>query len=171
MHGWFSIAKQQVYQEVLELVKPAEVLEIGTWLGKSCRWVLEHSMVRMICVDPWKPWHTHADPILAHLSQVSRETFLANLWDLRSRIIPIQLRSEEAIPILAHAGYKPDLIYIDGSHSFEAVQSDIRMCREFFPHANLIGDDYCDQWPGVKKAVDQSGLKFQVKGSTWFSMR
>jgi hypothetical protein len=65
-----------------------------------------------------------------------------------------------------------DIIYIDASHDYESVKKDI---LTWFPKLKkdgiICGDDYCDGWPGVIKAVNEIFGKQNVSfigGSQWY---
>jgi hypothetical protein len=48
---------------------------------------------------------------------------------------------------------KPDLVYIDADHSFEAVVGDLECTLDLFPGAAIVGDDW--NWESVRTAVER----------------
>jgi hypothetical protein len=67
----------------------------------------------------------------------------------------------------AYRGPTPAMVFIDAMHTYEEVLKDIRWAI-----ANgvpvISGHDYSDDWPGVKKAVDEIfGNDKKVVGTLW----
>ena len=49
-----------------------------------------------------------------------------------------------------------DLVYIDGDHSYQAVNKDIELYLPKIKQGGILaGHDYSKSWPGVVKAVDE----------------
>ena len=49
-----------------------------------------------------------------------------------------------------------DFIYIDGDHRYEGCRTDLQLARRKVKRGGIIaGHDYCDQFPGVIRAVDE----------------
>jgi hypothetical protein len=68
---------------------------------------------------------------------------------------------------------QPDLVYIDGDHSFENVVGDVQSALDLFPAATIVGDDW--DWEGVRTAVEtvvkDRGLKCESRGTGWRIIR
>ena len=64
------------------------------------------------------------------------------------------MTATQGIRAVAGQGLEPDLVYVDGEHSYDAVSGEIEMIRHSFPRAVIIGDDY--DWPGVAPAVEDA---------------
>jgi predicted O-methyltransferase YrrM len=49
-----------------------------------------------------------------------------------------------------------DFVFIDAAHDYDSVKADIQAwLPKVKPGGIIAGHDYCDAWPGVKKAVDE----------------
>lgn len=101
-HGWFINGNQ--LEPILNSYRPKTVIEIGSWLGSSTRFIAEHipegSM--LYAVDTWRgspnePVHMQ-DPRLPFLYQL----FLSNIKHagLTHKIIPVRMESLEAAKAL-----------------------------------------------------------------------
>lgn len=128
---WWSVRLGGLAQ-LVEQVKPRTVLEIGCCRGHSTEVFLLHAE-RVVALDPW--------PIEDELNEfIARCGWYPGLEMVRAR-------SPEAV----QPGWRFDLVYIDGDHSYEAVRADIRagwpICR------TLAGHDY--NIPGVRRAVEE----------------
>jgi hypothetical protein len=118
--GWFSNQKQ--IEACIKKIKPKTVIEVGSWLGLSTRFIAERlpQKSKLYAVDTWRgspgeELHMQ-DPRLPHLFQL----FLSNVRHARLTdvIVPIRMDSLEASEELnVHA----DMIYIDASHETESV--------------------------------------------------
>jgi Methyltransferase domain len=149
------------------------IVELGTWLGESARFFLEHALrATVICIDHWKgsAEHERDNP---EMLPTLYEDFLALNWDYRDRIIPIRKDTADGLKTLASYHVVPDLIYVDASHEFNDVQLDLDLIDMHFQSAIVIGDDY--DWDGVRRAVNRyvyrNDLALQCCGRGWQILR
>ena len=67
-------------------------------------------------------------------------------------------------------GRRPDLILIDGGHSYECVRSDtIRALEAVSGNGIIVWHDYTTHWPGVFNYLDELSLErplVRVEGTT-----
>lgn len=167
--GWFYNADQ--LRPVLEAKKPMTVIEIGSWLGTSTRFIASHMPEGgvLYAIDTWLGTpgeRPHMDdPRLPFLYQL----FLSNVKHagLTNKIVPVRMTSMEASRSL---NLKADLIYIDGAHDTISVYNDI---MAWYPHLKeggiMCGDDWF-WWPSVRSGVTQAArvLNRNVIGSENF---
>lgn len=70
------------------------------------------------------------------------------------RIYLLEGKSQDVLPVLLAQRYAYDLIFIDGSHSYEGVKCDWMHCQHMLaPGGTIVFDDY-PNW-GIKPAVDE----------------
>lgn len=145
------------------------IVEIGVFFGGSVRkWVMNTANTIVIAADPWKPaewWSEYAinhgyGELAAQLSvpQGPYETFLASIWDLRERVIPVNRSSPSILYELSEIGVMPDLIFFDS----DKTGDDLDVAHELFPNAVLTGDDWTWVKDGdypIRKAVKAFCLK------------
>jgi hypothetical protein len=147
------------------------VIELGSWLGLSTRFIAGRApQAAIIAIDHWRGSPEHqVDPRQAELLAVLYETFLANCWNYRGQILPLRQETSAGLTLLGKYDLRPDLIYLDADHGYEAVRRDFEQLLELFPAATVIGDDW--DWPGVEQAVtDVAGLrrlKIETDGVAW----
>jgi cephalosporin hydroxylase len=163
--GWNST--NEIFRNLIEITRPKVIIEVGSWHGKStihmakiCR---EMGLgTKIYCVDTWLgaiEFYTNPTPERDLLLKDGYpQVFYKFLENIRNEsvddmIVPIPLPSNMAHKILPNA----DLIYIDGSHEYEDVKSDIEIYRKKLnQNGMMFGDDYGNTvFPGVKKAVDE----------------
>jgi len=181
-HGWFdNEEKVKAYSKILLANNPKIIVEIGSWMGKSTRLPLTLLPVTMICIDPWnkdgdieKNYKYNLPNKIRNKMDILYETFLVNCWTKRSNIIPIREKSIKGIKIVKDHGIEPDLILIDGDHSYNIIKADIEACYDTFPKAILVGDDYNWKKNGktpVKKALSDfckvRDEKVKTFGNLW----
>lgn len=168
-HGWFS--NQGQIETCINELKPTTVIEVGSWLGASTRFIAERLPIgsKLYAVDTWlgsqnEELHQQ-DPRRPFLYQL----FLSNVKHagLTDVIVPIRMDSIEASKAL---NMKADLIYLDASHDTESVHNDI---MAWFPHliqgGIFCGDDW--HWTSVRDAVIQAAADLNApissEGNFW----
>lgn len=148
-----------------------EAVEVGTWAGTTAL-VLVDIMDRVFCVDHWRG--NVGDRLGRIAADIGYEdvfaTFCRNMGEhLYRDIIPCRGLSSSYAAIWPR---KVALIFIDGSHEYEAVEADILNWR---PHVALggilCGHDY-GAFPGVTEAVDElipPADRHMVGHSVWWT--
>lgn len=167
-HGWFYNHKQ--LEECLKN-KPMTIIEIGSWLGCSTRFIAQRLPPggKLYAVDTWKgslEEESHQnDPRLPLLYPL----FLSNVKHakLTELIIPMRMTSLEAA-VKFHL--KADLIYIDGAHDTRSVYQDIMAWYPLLaPGGILCGDDIT--WDTVRSAVELAAIVLEqtvtIQGNFW----
>lgn len=176
-HGWF------VNQSTLnKFVSPQNkvVVELGSWLGSSTRFILQHAInAKVIAIDHWSndikdygnggSTDASSDPGIEKIGTLW-ETFLVNCWDYKDRLYPVRAYTQDGLKKLKDYDIVADVVYIDASHSYEDVLADITLSRELWPNAQIVGDDYA--WESVRRAVheyaDKNGLKVVAEENCWY---
>lgn len=147
-HGWF--VNERPLENILKRKNPQTVIEIGSWLGCSTRFIASHleEGALLYAIDTWRGSEEHVGN--DHLPYLY-STFLSNIKHARltDKIVPIRMESLEAAKNLS---LRADLIYIDAAHDTVSVKKDI---MNWYPHLNgegvMCGDDWL--WESVRKAV------------------
>jgi len=154
--GEYGHAK--VFSKLFSRNKVEVVIEVGSWLGKSTRYLATKvpENGKVYAVDHWlgseehQPGERNYTPLIYHLYQ----QFLSNVIHegLTHKIIPVRMSSLEGAKYLSDI--KPDLIYIDASHTTENVLADLRAWYPYVKNRGVLcGDDWT--WPPVAAAVKQ----------------
>ena len=147
-HGWLQPGTAWMLSSHLG---PATrlVVECGSWLGLSARTILRAApRAVLVCCDHWQgsPEHqpgTQHDDWSRRLATL-HETFLRNLWRWRDRVIPVRADSLDGLAEVRDAGLVPELVYLDGEHSFDRVSRELAFLAEHWPLAVVVGDDYSE---------------------------
>ncbi|HID78132.1 MAG TPA: class I SAM-dependent methyltransferase [Planctomycetaceae bacterium] len=178
-HGWFGREHIEVLGRFLS-PETQLVVELGSWLGKSTRWMLDNApRATVVAVDTWLGSAEHLDPRRAAATDSIRrlptlyETFLVNCWGYRERLIPVRTTTLCGLQLVSSMGLEPDLIYIDADHLYLAVKADLEASHTLFPNARLVGDDYA--WPDVNRALrefgEAHGLRIETNARAWWVER
>jgi predicted O-methyltransferase YrrM len=162
------------------------IIEVGTWKGLSAITMANIARecnvnVQIICIDTWLgapefwTWglHDHSRGVSLKRKNGYPQvyfTFLKNVVDNghTGTIVPFPISSNEAAEVLKYHGIKADIIYVDGSHEYEAVKNDMGRFWELLNDGGVMfGDDYMNNWPGVVQAVNEFPQDHVVSGVVW----
>ena len=177
-HGWFTEDNKVSLKQFIKS-DTLVILEIGAWLGKSTRWLLNESKAIVITIDTWEGSKEHKpkeveDNSLNFFNECKNrlpilyDQFIANCWDYKASLIPVKLSSPLGIDVVGDYGVRPDLIYLDGSHEYLDVMADLRSIKKQFPDARLVGDDY--NFPGVRDAIYSMSILTDHIGGAWWEI-
>ena len=131
-----------------------QILEIGSWAGASAvSWAYAIKKLgrpgRVTCVDLWRPYFDLAVNGETHYREMDQaakgnifQLFLHNIRASNvSKMIDYLVGSaRDILPQLPSAKF--DLVYIDGSHIYEDVRSDIQAAKRLLRRGGIVcGDD------------------------------
>ena len=139
--------------------KPVQILEIGSWEGRSALFFLNYlPLSRIICIDPFEGNLEHQiNPYFADLARKSEARLDLNLAAFSDRVEKIKGSSADILPQLGVAGRKVDLAYIDGSHIAADVYRDAVLTSPLMvPGGMVVFDDY--EWSMVEADVESPKL-------------
>jgi predicted O-methyltransferase YrrM len=161
-------------RSILIQTKPAKILEVGSFLGFSTRWILE-------ATADWKPSVTSLDPRVRHrifnqlrehvedfskphldrlrcvdayFSSSNEEMFLHDYLNYTPT-----LPREEALQLLRsiETVTSPfdsfDFAFIDGDHSYQATVDNVSLAASMMPKGGTIVVHDAISWPEVQPAL------------------
>jgi predicted O-methyltransferase YrrM len=167
MQGWNST--HQIFASLIQKLKPATIIEVGTWKGASA--IHMANLQRdsgiegtILCIDTWfggsqaytdQKYLNDTLPRGACLPMLG--IFLENICQegLQDHVFAMPSTAGDAAEQLRLMKVKADLVYIDANHEERDVWRDL---VSYWPLARnggvLFGDDYDPQYfPGLIKAV------------------
>jgi predicted O-methyltransferase YrrM len=172
LQGWVNDGFGHAFSEAVGDNTDPLVIEVGTYKGKSAVMMADILQARgkILCIDTWLGapefwWDVRDMPKINGYPSIFF-TFTKNVktLGLHNVITPFPISSQQAADVLKRYKVQADVIYIDASHEYEAVLSDIKAYWPLLRNGGvMIGDDYdpgCH--PGVVKAVGEffpTGLK------------
>lgn len=177
-HGWFREENQKILHPYLS-PETRVIVEVGTWLGMSARWMLDKAPNAVcVCVDWWKGDSSiNRSQKWARMVPTSYSQFLSLSWEYRDRIIPVKEKSQHGLQEIKRLvpDLVPDLVYLDADHEYPAVCDDLLTIRKLWSHqVPIVGDDWDPvQFPGVVRAVTEfldgepDGTYFHQHGKAW----
>jgi len=133
------------------------ILEVGSYKGKSTRAFADNNADgKIICIDPWGVvnYGGEGSGVIYETNEYTFESFKKNLKEYieSGKVIPYKMTYDKYEP----NGFRPDFIFLDGDHRYEAVIHDIHKSVGMGPKV-LAGHDYDKvNWPGVYKAVNET---------------
>ena len=153
-NNWFDSVARENWNQLLPLIQPKKILEIGSYEGASTCYLIEkmseyigNNGLEIHCIDTWEGGieHSHVDMSLVEKRFDSNIAISIKKFNVDIKIIKHKKRSDLALSTLLSNGMENyfDFAYIDGSHQapdvlFDAVAG-FRLVRE----GGLIAfDDY-----------------------------
>lgn len=146
IEGWLTaIEAERLYEAACSLPKWGTILEIGSFKGRSAI-LFALSGRDVTCVDPFT-----GEPRFIQAEEVFKKN--------TSNYPNITLVKDYSFNFITEQKF--DLIYIDGSHSFQSVRTDFFSCRNKAEDgATFLFHDY--NHDGVKKAIDSLILEGRI---------
>jgi predicted O-methyltransferase YrrM len=156
-HDWFS-GTIPVWNAIFDQHKPRNLLEIGSFEGRSACYIIEKcaaiidGVATLTCVDTWQGSveHQSGGPVASVMSEVERRfdhnTRIAlSKASNRVTLRKVKQSSHDAMATMIAAGQLQsfDLIYIDGSHEAPDVLADAVLAFQLLRQGGImIFDDY-----------------------------
>jgi len=186
-HGSLKPTDALILDRILRRRRPRSILEIGSFLGLSTRWLLDSSRgwgARVTAVDPNIRHRIFDEPRL-HVEALNRHCYPERLeivsgffgsygewvYDCYSQTEPCRSR-DFVDSLLADRsvideawGRSFDFIYIDGDHSYEAVMRDFRLALNFLAPNGCIAFHDPLSWQGVSRALKEIAREFEAKAT------
>lgn len=142
-----------VEQAAMQLFKPGwRILEVGTWMGHGSTqiWLLHLPRdAHLVCIDKWGAYVSKRDLLsnpgnYSTMNNVPRTALNIALNAIestgRSNVTVIKSDSAQALGLLQESSF--DFIYIDGSHYYQNVKTDIVMAKRLLKEGGILcGDD------------------------------
>lgn len=155
-----------IMHDVLNFFKPKNILEVGSYLGQSSRWILESTKswdAKLICVDPNIHHRAFEQPRLVFEKFALKnneknvkyiEAFFADkpLDNELTRIYP-----EKAKFWAPEPGTKYDFMFIDAGHSYEEIKHDFELALNFIEPGGVMMFHDTYSWKGVGQLMDEIG--------------
>jgi predicted O-methyltransferase YrrM len=146
-----------LYDAVAGLEGAGDVVEIGSWKGKSTVLLaraIQHGPTprRLYAIDP------HDGQPLKPNRPPTWDAFRSTLAEhgVSGAVEPMRMRSLEAAPLLGERGVRVAFLYVDGSHAEGDVAADVEAFAPLLvPGALMAFDDAAapDVFPGVHRAL------------------
>lgn len=157
--GWMSKTELRLLGDFASQSK--DVVEIGSWKGRSTKALLNSCKGKVYAIDNWQGSVNQLTAIGAFLKDVYKE-FMDNVGSYPNLVV---LRGDSVDIANRFNGDKVDMIFIDAGHSYEECKSDI---EAWLPKCNkfICGHDY--QFAGVKKAVNEKFSNINVTDTIWW---
>ena len=150
---WFEMSAKGIWDALIPQVNPTRILEIGSYEGKSCCYVIEKlaqaKPIEIHCVDTWEGGEEHQKKN-ENMSDVEAR-FLHNVAVAKQRV-------QHPVELVVHKGYSDqclyqllaagkagyfDFIYVDGSHQAADVLCDAVLSFRLLKKGGVIAfDDY-----------------------------
>lgn len=154
--------------------KTIEIIEIGTCFGGNALAILKALPFSVLhIIDPFLPNYDSHDSVSERFNGYARDKNMtdAHFSEVWAEALFYEMRARFGCRYHLHHNFStsavlnfPDIfadaIFIDGLHTYEGVQLDLKMWTRKTKNGGLvILNDYGHQFPGVKRAVDEFTTK------------
>ncbi len=163
--GFFDLEEAMAVQALVKaLPEGAQVAELGTFQGRSSvaiAGVLPPGGT-LHCVDHFEGallQPGQAKPPVPEIVKTNLAALKAHLerFGVAGRIKVYVGRTVDAAARFADASLH--LLFVDAGHDYASVRADLAAWYpKLAPGGFLVCDDYEEKWPGVVRAVDETGL-------------
>jgi hypothetical protein len=131
-------ADKAMIKKILSEKSTKVILELGASSGGRCAVFCKKApKAQIYSSDLWQESGMH-------------ESFVANLWDQRSQVVPMKMLTVEAIKMIRGAELKPGLVYMVPD-LYVPAQMTLELCLSQFPSASVVGGGWDQE--EVRKAV------------------
>lgn len=175
--GWMEEAELQWLAE--QASSRSSILEIGCYMGRSTRAFADNTDGKVLVIDDflgprdsgsWNPLTGH--PYTEEERQGIFSKFEENLSDHldSGKVQVLKMDFSKVEEYFSERNIKPDLVFIDGDHSYEAVSRDIKYWKKRIVSGGLLcGHD--SPYPPVSKAINELVPGVQLVQGTyiWYS--
>lgn len=165
--GWMW--NQDLYWLAIKASVHFDILEIGSFLGRSTRALADNTNGFVTACDIWDyDMYKNSNHDLFRLYPNAERIFIDNLKDhISSGKVTMHKGSlyDKKVPSIF------DMIFIDGNHEYEFIKKDIQIAKKVVPRGLICGHDFGTEWRDVEKAVrEEFGTNFGTFGSSlWFT--
>lgn len=170
--SWFK--SYGLVSHLIDRFKTTSVVEVGVAYGFHAKFLCEnHSDLEYIGVDPYVPGYDPDDAFERDVRRHFESPTAAQSFDrLYTAVLArlnrhknaslLRMTSNAASMCLLEFNTQPQLVYLDGSHKFDAVLDDLNKWWPIVKHGGVLcGDDFT--WPGVRGAVEVFAKERNVK--------
>lgn len=155
IEGFLSADEAELlYRLATEVPENGNIVEIGSYRGKStvclglgARW----AKANVWAIDPHENYQVNAE---THYGMENHAALLRNLLDfgVAETVRVVALPSEDVCDVWS---YHPDLVFIDGSHEYIHVLSDLISWEHMIDDGVLAMHDTNASFPDVDKALTE----------------
>lgn len=173
--GAIKLIDALALRDILTATKPMRILEVGTFLGFSLRWIFESTKgygPRVTSLDPrvrhriFDDLKTHVQMfnsayvnqltlVDAYLSERNDDMFLHDylkfppIWEKQKALAFLQ-----SIPTITEPFGHFDFAFVDGDHGFNATVLNVALSARMMPHGGTIVVHDALSWPKVIPALN-----------------
>ena len=170
VHGWTrEVQLRYLMRLVRALPDGAVIVELGVWQGRSVFAMAEacrRTSKRVFAIDPWVDYDEGGGPVSGYLAQYGVRSFeeVYQAFVAHSRrlglerwIVTVRAPAADAARTWRHGPVS--LVFIDASHHYDAVTSDLEAWVPLVrPGGVVCGDDW--EWDSVRRAVQDFVTKY-----------
>ena len=173
-HAWggaIKIMDAAFIGNALQILKPQNILEIGSYIGFSTRWLLDKT-------EDWQAHITSIDPNIKHRIFQEPRRHLNVFCDKHNHrlktidaFLSLPFPNFPDIPVITEPIGEYDFAFIDGDHSFASTVLNIALVARMMPKGGIIITHDAISWPEVVPAMEtlsaaSSEIDYHILGTS-----
>jgi len=162
--GWMT--EEELTYLATAASKSSVIVEVGAYKGRSTLAMAQNTNGIVYAVDHWQGSPEHQSELSNYPAGWLFDEFTTNMEGI-TNVHPISRSSLQTAAWFKATGKTADFIFIDGSHDFESVKSDIEAWAPMLSENGILaGHDFGDGWPDVEKAVKMLVPNYRIIPNT-----
>lgn len=160
IYGWMQPGELQWLAE--QAREHLLIVEIGSYLGRSTRALADNTLGKVLAVDDWQGADSDHRPVSFERQQQLYTEFCGNMGELIKAGIVIPCRVDHGS---VQIKINPDMVFIDGDHTYEGARRDIQIWYPQLKPGGLIsGHD--SGHPPIRQALAELLPNYQLVRDT-----
>lgn len=147
-HGWLSNDTNMNLKYVIQKYNPKNILELGTWFGKSTRHIKKYAPdANLYCFDKFQniaksPYTSNKfNPLDKFYFSLPRFETVYNILSEYKNCYLVQYNAYDAIKLMKKWNIEIDMIFIDFIKSKHKLIKFLEEINKEYPDAIIVGDD------------------------------
>lgn len=146
-----------------------EIVELGSYLGRSTRALGDNTLGKVLALDDWLGADTDHRPVSPEKSDQMYKEFCESLDDLiKAKVVTPWRCDHNNNPVKV----RPDMVFIDGDHSYNGVLRDIETWYPRIKTGGLISGHDVGH-PPIRQALSELLPNYLIVNGTsiWYQIK
>jgi predicted O-methyltransferase YrrM len=145
------------------------IAEVGCWMGRSTTVLADNTNGTVWAIDHWQGSEEHAEAMKDKPYEWLYHQFCTNMHEyiLKLKVVTVKQPSVSAAKFFMSHSHSFDMVFIDASHDFESVRSDIAAWRPLLVSGGLLCGHDAGHPPIMQATRECFGENVHHEQSMW----